>query len=124
MKFICILVPFAFIISCKPAPKQPTEPAKEYPADISAIFNHHGGIDQWQKMKSMTYEIVKEAGNEKQQIDLVSRRERIEGNNFLTGYDGEQVWLRADTSYKGNAIFYHNLILSPLRKVCTDYNFS
>ena len=57
----------------------------------------------------MTYEIVKEGGNEKHQIDLVTRNERIEASNFLTGYDGEKVWLQADTSYKGNAIFYHNL---------------
>ena len=111
MKFVYLSLLFAFLISCKPAPEQPDKSPKILP---ETILDYHGGIDQWQKMKSMTYEIVKEGGNEKQQIDILRRKERIEGNNFLTGYDGQQVWLQADSSYKGNAIFYHNLMLRPL----------
>ena len=38
------------------------------------------------------------------------QRERTEASNFTTGYDGKEFWLEADTSYKGNPVFYHNLM--------------
>ena len=82
----------------------------DYPADLTKVFDNHGTLDKWKAMKSMTYEIVKEEGNEKQQIDLLNRSERIDGSNFSSGYDGEKYWVVADTSYKGNAKFYTNLI--------------
>ncbi len=88
-----------------------TQPAKSYPEALQKIFTKHGGLDQWQKMKTLSYEIEKEGGNEKQTIQLHDRRERIEAETFITGFDGNNFWLEADTSvYKGNPIFYHNLI--------------
>jgi hypothetical protein len=74
------------------------------------IFDNHGGLDKWKSMKSMSYEIVKEEKNEKQFIDLQNRRERIEGSNFTSGYDGKEYWVEADTSYDGNPKFYTNLM--------------
>jgi hypothetical protein len=74
------------------------------------VFDKHGGLDQWKKMKSMSYEIVKEEGNEKQEIDLQSRIEIITAATFESGWDGENYWAKADTSYKGNPIFYTNLM--------------
>lgn len=82
----------------------------DYPADLDKVFDKHGTLDKWKAMKSMTYEIVKEEGNEKQQIDLLSRAERIDGSNFSSGYDGKKYWVEADTSYKGKPKFYTNLI--------------
>ena len=112
-KFHFIFFFILIAISCNQQP-QPTEKPKidlnKYPADLQKIFAHHGGLDIWHKMKSMSYEIVKEAGNEKQMIDLKDRRERIEASNSTTGYDGTDFWVEADTSYKGNPIFYHNLM--------------
>lgn len=61
-------------------------------------------------MKAMSYEIVKEGGNEKQSIDLLSRREVIEGSNFSSGFTGTEYWVKADTSYKGRPKFYTNLM--------------
>ncbi len=84
--------------------------ANSFPSDLVKVFNAHGTLDKWKTMKSLSYEIVKEAGNEKQLIDLISRNERIETNSFKTGYNGKDYWLEADTSYKGNPKFYHNLI--------------
>ena len=81
-----------------------------YPAPLLKVFDAHGGLDQWQKMLAMSYEIVKTGGNEKQFIDLMDRREKIEAPDFTMGFDGSKNWIEADTSYKGNPVFYKNLM--------------
>ncbi|MEO1260749.1 MAG: DUF6503 family protein [Bacteroidota bacterium] len=103
---------FIILFSCG-SPQPPAEPKidlTKYPEDLQKIFARHGGLETWNKMKAMSYEIVKDGGNEKQMIDLKDRRERIEASSFKTGYDGKDFWLEADTSYKGNPVFYHNLM--------------
>lgn len=87
----------------------PTAKAIDYPDALDKIFDHHGTLDTWKKMKSLSYEIVKEEGNEKQTIDLVTRKEVIESPTFKSGYDGNEYWVEADTTYKGNPKFYTNL---------------
>jgi len=104
------------MVSCK----QKTTPAKTkavavakarvFPAEITKVFDAHGSLQKWNNMKAMSYEIVKDGGNEAQYIDLHNRRERIEASNFTSGYDGKQYWVQADTSYDGNAKFYTNLM--------------
>jgi len=81
-----------------------------FPTELVKVFEQHGGLAQWQKMKAMSYEIVKEDQNEKQIVDLIDRRERIEAKDFTMGYDGLNFWLEADTTYKGNPKFYKNLM--------------
>lgn len=83
-----------------------------YPEALQQVFARHGSLENWRKMKAMSYEIVEEEGeNEKQFIDLRNRRERIEAGTFITGFDGTDFWLDADTTiYKGNPVFYHNLM--------------
>lgn len=88
----------------------PTIDLNKYPEALQKIFTHHGGLDKWQKMNALSYEIEKEEGNEKHKIHLKDRRERIEASNFTTGFDGTNIWVEADTSYKGNPVFYHNLM--------------
>lgn len=80
----------------------------DYPEALENILTKHGGIEHWKEMKALTFEFVKEEGNEKHQTDLQNRRDRVEGANFALGNDGTNIW--ADTSYKGNAAFYHNLL--------------
>jgi len=112
MRAILWAVFAALIVGCGGAPEQVAEakPAKEFPAELQKVFDKHGGYDLWQSMQSMSYEIVKEEGNEKQFVDLQNRRERIEAANFTCGFDGETYWVEADTSYKGNPKFYTNLM--------------
>lgn len=82
-----------------------------YPTALQKVFEKHGSLASWQKMKSMSYEMVDTTdGNEIQKIDLQNRREYIAAPNFKTGYDGKEFWVKADTSYKGNPVFYHNLM--------------
>jgi len=83
---------------------------KYFPDDLTKVFDAHGSLTQWNAMKTLSYEIVREGGNEKQLIDLHTRNERIEASNYKTGYNGKDYWLEADTSYKGNPKFYHNLM--------------
>ena len=113
MKYIIYLFILTLAISCKTTgpiatTSQVATPA--FNANISKVFAAHGGLDQWANMKSLSYEIVKEGQNEKQFIDLSNRNERIEGANFISGYDGTNYWLEADTTYRGNVKFYKNLI--------------
>lgn len=85
---------------------------KKYPEAIAAVFDAHGGLDTWHKMNSLSYEIVKPTATEKQTIDLKSRNDLIETDNYAIGFDGEKSWLREreEGVYKGNARFYHNLM--------------
>jgi len=81
-----------------------------YPAELVQVFDNHGGLDKWKSMKSMSFKIVKEEGNEKHSIDLQNRRERVEASNFTSGFNGKEYWVEADTTYKGNPKFYTNLM--------------
>lgn len=74
------------------------------------VFDAHGGLERWQTMNSLTFELARESGSEKHFIQLKDRRDRIEGSNFTMGFDGSETWMEADTSYKGNPEFYHNLM--------------
>ena len=114
MRNIYLFVFVLIIFSCKnltPETKSTTPEVKiNYPAELVQIFDNHGGLDKWKSLKAMSYEIEKEAGNEKQSIDLQNRREKIEASNFTSGFNGKEYWVEADTSYKGNPKFYTNLM--------------
>jgi hypothetical protein len=106
-----ILTIIICLFSCKPETIEKIEvDLSQYPDDIQKIFEAHGGLDNWAIQKSMSYEIEKDGQNEKQIIDLKDRRERIEAADFKMGFDGKDFWLEADTTYKGNPLFYKNLM--------------
>lgn len=85
--------------------------ATNYPADINAVFEKHGGIRTWAKMKTLYFEMEKPDGNEKQTIDLQTRYDLIETPKATIGYDGTDSWvLEKGETYKGKARFYHNLM--------------
>jgi len=118
MKNLILFVAFISVLcSCKnasfPVPTKSEVPPVatiDYPDALDKVFDNHGSLEKWKTMKAMSYEIVKEEGNETQMIDLYSRQERIQASTFESGYDGKNYWVVADTSYKGNAKFYTNLI--------------
>jgi len=94
----------------KKMPSKVKVAAIDYPDDLDKVFDNHGSLDKWKSMKSMSYDIVKDEGNEHQMIDLHNRTERINASTFESGYDGKNYWVVADTSYKSNPKFYTNLI--------------
>lgn len=103
------------LLACQDAPAEATTateetPARVLPASFTKVLDAHGGLEQWQKMQTLTFDRVNSAGNEKIFVNLKSRHDKIEAPNFKMGFDGEQYWVEADTSFKRNPIFYHNLM--------------
>ncbi len=121
VRYITLVLLF-FIIACKDTPNRTeNSPASDsesnevklpiYPAALDSVFLAHGGMDHWRKQRTLSYQLVKEAGNEIHTIDLMTRKDVIEFKDFSLGYDGKDVWL-ADPEglYEGDAVFYHNLM--------------
>ena len=81
-----------------------------FPESFQKVLAAHGGLERWNEMHSLYYERVNSAGNEQHSIDLKNRRDRIIAPDFEMGYDGKQYWVQADTSFKRDPIFYHNLM--------------
>ena len=48
-----------------------------YPENIPKVFNAHGGIDKWNKLGALVFEIEKPDGNEKTTTALKSRKSLI-----------------------------------------------
>ncbi|MEL6390298.1 MAG: DUF6503 family protein [Bacteroidota bacterium] len=80
------------------------------PAELANVLQAHGGQEQWESMKSLSYQMINGESTEDHLIHLQDRRERIEGSNFTMGYDGIDIWINADSTYKGNPKFYKNLM--------------
>lgn len=82
-----------------------------YPDDLQKVFEAHGGVLEFQKHRTLEFELVNKEGNEKHITDLWSRKARIETDKFTLGFDGKEAWLEQDSTYfKGNPRFYHNLM--------------
>lgn len=80
------------------------------PKTIGPLIMAHGGLERWEQMQNLCFEIEKPSGTEVHSTDLKSRKTRIEHQDWVIGFDGEQVWLdQEEEVYKGNARFYHNL---------------
>lgn len=114
-----ILLAAFTILSCGETKKGEEEtietesiPQRDYPAGITAVFDAHGGIEQWNAMNNLCFTLEKEEGNEIHTVDLKSRKARIETENYTLGFNGEKVWLTQDSTYfqPKRARFYHNLM--------------
>jgi len=85
--------------------------SSDFPTDIAAVFKAHGGIQAFDRMNTLIFEISKPDGNEKHTTDLKTRHARIETGKYALGFDGQEAWLKQDSTYfKGNPRFYHNLM--------------
>jgi hypothetical protein len=112
----CCLV---ILIACKQETKTENYQEAEldittsvYPETVTKIFDAHGGIDNWNAMKGLYFEIEKPNGNDIYDVALKSRKSLITSEHHLLGFDGENVWLKnLDTvTYKSNPKFYYNLM--------------
>ncbi|MFC0605423.1 DUF6503 family protein [Winogradskyella pulchriflava] len=124
MKKIVYVVLVAVLISaCKNETKTETtvvnEVSKEdittsiYPETITKIFNAHGGIDQWNKMQTLSFTMEKPEGKEVTTTHLKTRAERIDTPTYTLGYDGNNLWLdeKDGNEYKGRPWFYKGLMM-------------
>lgn len=110
MKNVFVILFISLIIASCQNEEEISTNNNSYPTDLIEVFDKHGGLSQWQKMKTLRFTVENKGKLETHTVDLNNRREHIKGEIFTTGFDGENYWLEADTSYKGNAIFYHNLM--------------
>lgn len=124
MKKLIPLVILAIIFTaCKNEPKENTtviETEKKetittsiYPEAITNVFEAHGGIDEWNKMKSLTFTIEKPNGKEVITTNLKSRAELIDTPTYTQGFDGESLWIKEKdgNEYKGRPMFYKGLMM-------------
>lgn len=87
------------------------EKAKEFPAQLQAVFAAHGGLDHWKQMNNLCFEMKGKNGDETHTISLPNRKTKIESKDWSIGNDANGVWLlKHDLDYEGNPIFYHNLM--------------
>lgn len=84
-----------------------------YPESITKVFDAHGGIDNWNKMQTLSFTMEKPDGKEVTTTNLKSRTELIDTPTYTMGYDGENLWVneKDDNEYKGNAKFYKGLMM-------------
>lgn len=83
-----------------------------YPKTVSGILTAHGGIDTWNSMNNLCFELDGNNGKEIHTISLRDRKSKIEHEKWTIGYDGNEVWLLENEpgAYEGSARFYHNLM--------------
>ena len=122
MKIVCIAVMTFLFFSCKEAPKKEdiietsTETEEQvtlskYPMDLFNVFDAHGGLDNFKKYRTLSFDMPKGDYNENQVIDLYNRMDKITAPNYSLGYDGSDVWLLNEGgTYEGKPKFYHNLM--------------
>ena len=84
-----------------------------YPDNMTKVFNAHGSIDQWNKMKTLSFTMERPNGKEVTTTHLKTRAELIDAPTYTMGFDGDSLWVKEKDSnaYKGNAQFYKGLMM-------------
>lgn len=86
-----------------------------YPDLLHKALKAHGGLQRWQAMNTLSYDLRTTLGEEKTEHHLIALKTRevlISGDGYSIGFDGEQVWVAPDQAAFGEmpARFYHNLV--------------
>jgi hypothetical protein len=122
-KISYLLLAAILIMACQNESKQETRVVEEvksedittsiYPQVITKVFDAHGGIDNWNKMQSLTFSMEKPNGKEVTTTDLKTRAELIDTPTYTLGYDGNELWVYAKegNNYKVKAKFYKGLMM-------------
>lgn len=85
--------------------------ASSAPQAMHKVWEAHGGLERWSGQRTLEFTIPGTAEGETHVIDLVSRKDRIDGPGYSLGFDGHRVWLvNSAEAFKGNPDFYHNLM--------------
>lgn len=85
-----------------------------YPESISKVFDAHGGIDNWNKMQTLSFTMEKPNGKEITTTNLKSRAELIDMPTHMQGYDGTSIWIKEKGENKNDgsrAKFYKGLMM-------------
>ena len=84
-----------------------------YPENITKVFDAHGGIDNWNKMKTLSFTIQNPNGAEVVTTNLKTRAELRDTPTYSAGFDGRTLWVndKYGQEYKRNAKFYKGLMM-------------
>lgn len=113
MKLILSLITSLILLSCQPQPNnEPPQHWQNIPEVMKEALEANGGLENWSKMNTLEFSFPKGDAEELHQIDLPSRKVRINHPNYTVGYDGNEVWVSPNKEAFGSssARFYHNLI--------------
>ncbi|RZN82205.1 MAG: hypothetical protein EVB11_09450 [Winogradskyella sp.] len=121
-KLLLLFTAATLFVACKNETKSETvveEVKKEdittsvYPENITKVFDAHGGIDNWNKMKTLSFTMNKPNGAEVTTTNLKTRAELIDTPTYAAGFDGRTLWVneKDGNEYKGNAKFYKGLMM-------------
>jgi hypothetical protein len=115
MRKLALLIAITVIsIACKNDVKKETEVKEnlkeetakiKFPKALAAVFKKHGGIDNWNKMKTLSYGV----NGEEHTTDLHSRRAVVNSPDYSYGFNGENTWVSDTTKFKKDPKFYYNL---------------
>lgn len=113
--FICFLA----LTSCKEQSAEPEVQSIEtsespvvdrakIPRRLQEVFKAHGGLQKWNDMTTLTFEL----GEEIHTVNLNNRNVLIENKNFTLGSENSKVWIAQDSVNfpPARARFYHNLM--------------
>ena len=94
------------------APKEDMT-ARVYPENVTKVFDAHGGINNWNKMKNLSFTMDKPNGPEVTTTNLKTRTELIDTPDYTQGFDGKTLWVNEKNGkeYKGRASFYKGLMM-------------
>tara|TARA_E500000318_G_scaffold24912_1_gene24952 strand:- start:7424 stop:8293 length:870 start_codon:yes stop_codon:yes gene_type:complete len=121
MNKLTILLLFLVVSACKqnskpvnteePVQKEMSESRPQYPDAMVQVFEAHGGLKEWRAQRTLSFVLPKPNLPETHTVDLWSRMDRIDTEQFSMGFDGKKEWLLdTDKTYKGDVGFYHNLM--------------
>ncbi|MEZ4809136.1 MAG: DUF6503 family protein [Allomuricauda sp.] len=121
MKKTTILFLFLALGACKQGPtkeetqetvqKEMTTTIPKFPEELTKVLNAHGGFGLWKNQRTLRFDLPHPEFTETHTVDLRSRRDRVDNEQFSMGFDGKQVWLwDPHENYQGDAGFYHNLM--------------
>jgi hypothetical protein len=117
LKYI-IIAALLFQVACNPAETKTAETntsaqaeTPKLPTFFEEVLQAHGGLDNWNQLGTMEYQLTNSGNTETHIIDLKNRKDLVKGTNYSIGFDGAQVWVSPDkAAYPGkSARFYHNL---------------
>lgn len=121
MKKTTILFTVLSILACKQSlkneEKEPQISMEEkmddhaFPEALSKVFDAHGRLELWKRQRTLSFVLPNPELPETHTIDLWSRKDRMDTDQFSLGFDGKQVWLLdPQKNYRGDPAFYHNLM--------------
>ncbi|WP_430905473.1 DUF6503 family protein [Maribacter sp. 2-571] len=111
----------AVFLNCKEQPSKRKEETKtvaetevvksRFPEALVNVLNGHGGLEAWNKKRTLQFELPNDKGGEVHTIDLRTRKDKVTMRDVSMGFDGTDVWvLDEKNNFKGDAVFYHNLM--------------